>query len=92
MNFDLCEQSLLPFKHVMSLSTGVVQNRFPCNGLFTFPDTDSGTDSDSDSKPNGYRLYYAESVHIAQTLTRIPISAQGRNPSPSPQLSPSPAM
>ena len=26
------------------------------NGLFTLPDTDSGTDSDSDSKPDGYMV------------------------------------
>ena len=37
-------------------------------GSFTLAETDSGTDSDSDSKP----LYYAEHVHIAQTQTGIP--------------------
>ena len=36
------------------------------NGLFTLTETDSGTESDSDSKPDGY-MYYAEHVHIAQT-------------------------
>ena len=39
-------------------------------------------------------LHYVEHVHIAQIYTRIlrPISVQDRNPSPSPYLSPSPAM
>ena len=37
-------------------------HRFPgednSDGLFTLPDSDSGTDSDSDSKPNGYIVLY----------------------------------
>ena len=35
-------------------------------------ETDSGKDSALDSKPMA-TLYYAEHVHIAQTLIRIPI-------------------
>ena len=38
------------------------------NSSFTLPETDSGTDSDSDSKPDDY----FEQAHIAQTQTLIP--------------------
>ena len=41
------------------------------NGLRTLPDTDSGTDSDSDSKPDGYIVLCKTCSH-AQTRTRIP--------------------
>ena len=43
----------------------------PPNGSFTLTETDSGTDSDSDSKPNGY-IVLCKTFHIAQTLTWIP--------------------
>ena len=41
------------------------------NDSFPLPETGSGTDLDSDSKPNGY-IACAKHVHIAQTQTRIP--------------------
>ena len=41
------------------------------SGSFTLTEMDSGTDSDSDSKPNGYILL-CRTFHIAQAWTRIP--------------------
>ena len=38
----------------ISTHRGVCWFRIVINGLFTLPQTDSGTDSDSDSKPDGY--------------------------------------
>ena len=40
-------------------------------GSFTLTETDSGTDSDSDSKPGGY-IVLCRTFHIAQTWTLIP--------------------
>ena len=40
------------------------------NGSFTLTETDSGTDSDSDFKPDGY-IVLCRTFHIAQTHTWI---------------------
>ena len=45
--------------------------RIAFNGSFTLTDRDSGTESDSDSKPDGY-IVLCRTFHIAQTRTRIP--------------------
>ena len=40
-------------------------------GSFTLTETDSGTDLDSDSKPNGY-IVQCRTFNIVQTRTQIP--------------------
>ena len=42
------------------------------NDLFTLPDLDSDSYSDSDAKPNGY-IALCRSVHTAQSQIQIPI-------------------
>ena len=42
-----------------------------CNGSFTFPEMDSGKDSDWDSKLDGY-IVLCRTFHIAQIQNRIP--------------------
>ena len=48
-----------------------ILHKLECNGSFTLADSDAGTDSDSDSKPNGY-IVLCRTFHI--TWTRIPTS------------------
>ena len=62
-------------------------------GSFTLTETDSSTESDSDSKPNGY-IVLCRTLHIAKTLTQIPTpyfcigqeSKSSLYPSPSPTM------
>ena len=44
-----------------------------CDGSFTLLDTDSGTDSDSDSKPNGYIVLYSTCSHYPHSQIIIQI-------------------
>ena len=52
--------------------TGTTRDSVLFYGSFKLPEMDSGTDSDSDSKPDGY-IVLCRTFHIAQTRTWIPI-------------------
>ena len=41
------------------------------HGLFTLPDSDTDTNSDSNYTPNGY-IVLCRTFHIAETRTQIP--------------------
>ena len=64
-----------------------------CYGLITLTETDVGTDSDLDSKPNSYIVLYRNfPLHRLKTQIPTPYSVYDRYPSPSLSLSPSLAM
>ena len=50
---------------------------FETSDSFTLPEKDSSTDSDSDSKPNGYIVLFRTCSHCTDFL--LPISVQDRN-------------
>ena len=56
---------------VTSQSQSLSLNTYICYGSFTKPDSDTDTDSNLDSKPNGYIVQY-RTFHIAWTWTLIP--------------------
>ena len=62
------------------------------NGSFTLTETDSGMDSDLDSKFDGYIVLNMLTLHRLRLGSLLPISVQDRNLSVSLYLIPSPAM
>ena len=58
--------------HSMIINSMMATVAVHSNGLFTLPDSDSGSESDSDSKPSGY-IALCRSFHTLWSQIQIPI-------------------
>ena len=48
------------------MDVSIFWEQYLCNGLFTLPETDLDTDSDSNSKPCGYIVLYRNCSHCME--------------------------
>ena len=66
-----CEIAVFKITIISDFRVNGEYTRCHCNGSFTLMEKDSGIDSDSHSKPDGY-VILCTTFHTAQTWTRIP--------------------